>query len=95
MAWRMQTEAAGGLDAETRRMLRRAPGTAGRTGNDVTLRPGQRLTREWRGGHYEVEVVASGFVHAGKTYKSLSEVARVITGTQWNGPRFFGLRKGA
>lgn len=88
IAWRIQTEALGGLDSGTRRLLRRS-GTA------VTspgLQSGQRLTREWRGTRYDVEVVEGGFTHAGKIFKSLSVIARAITGTQWNGPRFFGLR---
>jgi hypothetical protein len=65
------------------------------TSHDVVsmLRPGTRLLREWRGATHEVLVVAHGFEHAGKTYKSLSAIARAITGTPWSGPAFFGTKR--
>ena len=90
LAWRLQAEAEGGLDRETKRILlsktkAKAPGPV--------LTPGVRLSREWRGRVCDVEVVGEGFVYEGKAYASLSEVAREITGVRWNGPRFFGLRK--
>ena len=50
------------------------------------------MAEPWKGVRHEVRVVPTGFAHAGQTYKSLSEVARAITGTRWNGPLFFGLR---
>jgi len=53
--------------------------------------PGVRLVREWNGRPHVVEVTEAGFVHDGKTYASLTAVARRITGTHWSGPRFFGL----
>ena len=56
------------------------------------LHPGTVLRREWDGVLHEVRVEAGGFVWQGVTYTSLSKVAREITGTNWNGPRFFGLR---
>jgi hypothetical protein len=56
------------------------------------LRPGTVLVREWEGGSHRVMVLAEGFAWNGTTYASLSQVARAITGTRWNGPRFFGLR---
>ena len=56
------------------------------------LRPGTILTREWNGHTHRVMVVDAGFAWMGKTYDSLSKVAFAITGTKWNGPRFFGLR---
>jgi hypothetical protein len=56
------------------------------------LRPGTLLTREWDGHLQRVTVLADGFVWNGKTYRSLSKVAFAITGSRWNGPRFFGLR---
>jgi hypothetical protein len=56
------------------------------------LSPGTRLLREWRGASYEVMVLARGYEYAGKTYTSLSSVARTITGTPWSGPAFFGLK---
>jgi len=91
LAWRVQADAQGDLDAETRARLRT---TALPRSLDRRLRPGVRMSRDWRGRRYEVEVVEDGFVHAGARYKSLSQVARAITGTSWNGPRFFGLRQG-
>ena len=91
IAWRMQAEALGGLDAETKRLLRAT--SLPRRGS--VLQPGQRLVREWRGRRYDIEIVENGFTHAGRTFKSLSQVAFVITGTRWNGPRFFGLREAA
>jgi Protein of unknown function (DUF2924) len=56
------------------------------------LRPGTTLGREWNGQMQRVSVLSDGFVWNGKTYRSLSQVAFAITGTRWNGPRFFGLR---
>lgn len=55
------------------------------------LNPGARLVREWNGRTHVIEVIEKGFLHDGKTYKSLSAIARRITGTRWSGPRFFGL----
>lgn len=89
LAWRIQSEALGGLDAETRRRLRR--GGAGATAAD-RLQPGVRLTREWKGVPHEVVVEEGGFRYEEQSWKSLSEIARHISGTRWNGPRFFGLR---
>jgi hypothetical protein len=56
------------------------------------LSAGTVLTREWGGQHHRVMVLDSGFAWQGRTYSSLSEIAKAITGTKWNGPRFFGLR---
>lgn len=53
---------------------------------------GTRLVREWKGVAHEATVIESGFEYQGRKYKSLSAVARAITGTRWNGPLFFGLR---
>ena len=57
------------------------------------LRPGTMLAREWNGRMHRVAVLADGFAWNGKTYPSLSKIALAITGTRWNGPRFFGLRE--
>jgi hypothetical protein len=54
------------------------------------LDPGTRLVREWHGRTHTVEVTVTGYVWNGETYRSLSEIARLITGTRWSGPRFFG-----
>jgi hypothetical protein len=59
----------------------------------VDLTPGTRLAREWRGKRHEVEIMAVGVRYQDQSYRSLSEVARAITGTRWNGLRFFGLRQ--
>ena len=59
----------------------------------VALRPGTRLLREWQGTTHEVRVLDSGFDYAGQPYKSLSAVARAITGTPWSGPLFFGIKR--
>ena len=57
------------------------------------IKPGSELVRVWNRRAHRVVVLANGFAHEGKTYKSLSEIAFAITGTKWNGPRFFGLRR--
>ena len=57
-----------------------------------TPSPGTRLLREWHGRIYTVDVVPNGFAHDGEIYSNLSEIARLITGTRWSGPRFFGLK---
>ena len=56
-------------------------------------RPGTVLVREWKGATHRVTVAEDGFVWNGKTHSSLSAIATAITGTKWNGPRFFGLRE--
>ena len=65
---------------------------AGRLELPQRIKPGSELVRTWNGKTYRVTVMADGFAHAGKTFASLSEIAFAITGTKWNGPRFFGLR---
>jgi hypothetical protein len=96
LAYRIQEEAYGGLDRETRRRLREIAAAADRgerrPAGPAPLRPGTALTREWQGRTHAVNVLAQGFEYQGKAYKSLSEIARVITGTRWSGPKFFGLR---
>lgn len=57
------------------------------------LRIGNRLVRRWQGATYVVEVLEEGFSYNGAKYRSLSEIATLITGTRWSGPRFFGLKK--
>lgn len=56
------------------------------------LAPGTRLLRDWQGQTHHVTVLAHGFEYGDKTYRSLTAIARHITGTPWSGPRFFGLR---
>jgi len=88
LAWRIQADVHGGLDASTRRMLDKEDGEV-----KLSATPGMRLAREWAGRRHEVVVIESGVVYEGRTHGSLSEVARHITGQRWNGPRFFGLRQ--
>ena len=88
LAWRLQAEALGGLDAETRKLLARPPARL----RGPQLAPGTRLVREWKGERHEAEIVEDSVLYRGETYASLSEVARAITGVRWSGPRFFGLR---
>jgi hypothetical protein len=65
------------------------------SGNDVQLTRGTILAREWKDERHEVRVIDGGFEYRGMPYRSLSAVARAITGTSWNGPLFFGLRSKA
>jgi hypothetical protein len=91
LAWRLQAAAQGGLDATTRRALARS-GSIEPEGR--RLGEGAILRRVWRGRTIEAVVMADGFRFDGKVYRSLSAIAEAATGTRWNGPRFFGLRKG-
>lgn len=92
LAWRLQAEALGGLDRETRRKLKRSGALEA---EGLRLGIGARLRREWQGRMVEVEVEPDGFRWEETLYPSLSAAATAITGTRWNGPRFFGLRKEA
>jgi hypothetical protein len=88
LAWRIPANAMGGLDAATIRLL----------GNEkaplmVAEQPGTRLARDYAGRRHEAIVVEDGIIYDGNHYGSLWEVARIITGQRWNGPRFFGLRR--
>ena len=88
LAWRIQTGGAGGLDSTTKRLLRKDCPTA-----DARVSAGAIIAREWKGVRHEVEAVNEGFLYGGRHWDSLSGIARAITGTRWNGPRFFGLRE--
>jgi hypothetical protein len=99
LAYRLQAEQLGDLDADIVRLLDRSgppeqvgqqavKGDPGRGG----VKPGTVLGREWNGQMHRVTVMADGFAWKGKIYPSLSRVAFVITGTRWNGPKFFGMR---
>ena len=90
LAWRVQAEAFGGLDAELAKRLRRGVGLSAAR-SDVPS--GTRLVREWQGQPHEVEALEGGFRYRGTLYRSLSAVAGQITGVKWNGRRFFGLDK--
>src|SRR5437016_12966893 len=97
IAHRIQEKAYGGLPASTRRLLDRLVKTAmakpnGRLELPRRIKPGSELVRTWKRKTYRVMVMANGFAHDGRYFASLPETASKITGTRWNGPRFFGLR---
>jgi hypothetical protein len=93
LCWHLQEQALGALDPETTRHLASlARGDRSRVDRPRRLKPGTVLVREYQGARHTVTVVANGFVWRETTYASLSTIARAITGTNWNGPRFFGLR---
>jgi hypothetical protein len=99
IAYRIQELAYGGLKPETRRRLE-ALGEQFDSGNITTRRirddakpiTGTRLVREWKGIEHTVTVLVEGYEWEGRPYRSLSAIARAITGTRWNGLVFFGLR---
>ena len=97
-AYHLQAQVFGGLKPAFLRKLGRLAGSGqdgkpakSRSGPKKTLPPGSRLVRNWNGRSHTVEVTDSGFVYAGRQFRSLSGVARTITGARWSGPRFFGL----
>jgi hypothetical protein len=103
LAYRLQADAFGGLDKSIQRMLRsnreegiavpfdrRAP----QTREGVGLKAGALLVREWKGQLERVMVLEDSFAWNGRTFGSLSQIAKAMTGTNWNGHRFFGLRQG-
>jgi len=92
IAYRLQEKHLGGLKPKTISKLRRIAkkGRAALSGPD-NLKPGTRLVRSWNGQTLVVLVVDDGFVMGDKHYRSLSKIAREVTGAHWSGPRFFGL----
>jgi hypothetical protein len=97
VAYRMQEVALGGLRPQRQRQLRGFAqqlnkSQEGRIRPRPELEPGTRLVREWRGRTYEVLVLDGGFSWQGTGYRSLSALARKVTGTAWSGPLFFGLK---
>lgn len=98
VAYGLQAEALGGLDAETLQLLRRSSrsnGGARRQPRTARLSNGSKLFREWHGKVHEVLVLEKGFAWRGENHASLSSIARAITGTRWNGWAFFGLKRRA
>jgi len=101
LAYRLQADELGDLAPETVRLLQRLATSSSKIDavrlisafdrRGGQLKPGTILTREWSGQPHRVMVLDEGFGWNGKIYNSLSEVAFVITGTKWNGRRFFGL----
>jgi hypothetical protein len=92
IAYRIQEEAFGGLDRDTLKLLDRLAQGQKPSELNRRLKPGTVLVREYEGTRHTVTVAADGFLWQEKTYSSLSTIAQLITGTKWNGPRFFGLR---
>jgi Protein of unknown function (DUF2924) len=94
LAWRLQEKAFGGHEKATLKLLE-ASGRK-RAGDERCrrLKAGTVLIRDFDGTRHTVTTVPEGFIWQEKTYPSLSAIARIITGTNWNGPRFFGLREG-
>ncbi len=93
LAWRLQEKALGGHDKATLRLLDSCAGKGENGQFHERLKPGTALVREFGGTRHIVTIVAGGYVWRDQTYSSLSVIAKQITGTNWNGPRFFGLRR--
>jgi len=97
IAWKLQEKVYGGLTAAQKRRLA-GIGEEFRKNGDLSagpairLKPGLRLVREWRGETHTVLVLEEGFEWNGECRRSLSAIAREITGTRWSGPLFFGLK---
>jgi hypothetical protein len=91
IAYELQAKAFGGLPVRTRRALRAAAKADGKSTLSNLPSRGTRLVREWHGALHEVEVLDDGYLWRGTRHRSLSAIARAITGTKWSGPRFFGL----
>jgi hypothetical protein len=97
VAYRIQERAYGGLSAAAKRQLQALGETIDARGDVVRdrisrLKPGTRLVREWHGESHTVIVLEAGFEWRGRQWRSLTAIAREITGARWSGPRFFGLK---
>jgi hypothetical protein len=97
ITYKVQEHAYGGLTQAARKTLRNLAGKITTEGAGGTLnlapmiKPGVRLVRDWRGQAHSVLVLEDGFEYQGERYRSLTEIARRITGAHWSGPRFFGM----
>ncbi|WRH61854.1 MAG: DUF2924 domain-containing protein [Fuscovulum sp.] len=94
LAFELQAKSEGGLPAVLRARLDRIAAGEERKASP-TLQSGARLLREWNGTTHVVDVLPEGFLWNGSQHRSLSAIARAITGARWSGPRFFGLVGGA
>jgi hypothetical protein len=97
LAYRIQEQAYGSLSATSERQLRQLEAAVAgnlnlKTSSAPKIQPGTRLVREWQNQVHLVNVEAKGYEYRGARYHSLSEIARLITGTRWSGPLFFGLK---
>jgi hypothetical protein len=97
VAYKIQEQTHGGLSFSTRRMLRSLRGGPEEQGRSraapAILRPGTKLVREWHQHAHTVSVLEDGFEYRGERYRSLTQIARQITGVHWSGPLFFGISK--
>ncbi|MEI9931694.1 MAG: DUF2924 domain-containing protein [Rhizomicrobium sp.] len=95
VAFRLQEEVYGKLGKACRRQLNKLAADLGNgtppTQSPPSFKPGTKLIREWKGKVHEVVIAGDTYIWSGKHYRSLSQIARSITGTRWSGPRFFGL----
>jgi hypothetical protein len=91
LAYEIQCAAFGGLSTATRRALRTAASSQGKTKGMRPVSRGARLVREWNGVVHEVDVTDEGYIWQDRTFRSLTAIACQITGTKWSGPRFFRL----
>lgn len=94
IAWKLQEQLHGGLPRPVLRELERLARLVERgrpLGLARVAKPGTRLVRQWRGRTFHVSVIDDGFLFEDSRYSSLSQIAQLITGTKWSGPRFFGL----
>jgi hypothetical protein len=97
VAYRLQEKRFGGLSAQARRELRALADAVGRNkdyrpASVPAYKAGTRLIRRWGREVHEVTIMQEGYAYRGSVYRSLSEIARLITGTRWNGQAFFGQR---
>lgn len=92
IAWKMQERSTGGLTPATVRKLKALAAGKGANAHAAVLKPGTRILREWNGRSVNVLVAEGNFIFEDRRYRSLSEIAREVTGTKWSGPRFFGLK---
>ena len=98
LAYRLQEREYGGLSHSARARLKEiAASLNGRKPvqreDDSAPETGTKLIRSWRGEVHEALATGGGYIYRGETYSSLSKIARLITGTRWSGPLFFGVRK--
>lgn len=95
ISYRLQEKRQGGLSREAKSLLRQhasvSPSANETAQAPRKLTPGTRLVRDWHGVGHTVTVLEKGFEYDGRTWRSLTAVAKAITGSHWNGPRFFGL----
>ena len=91
IAWQQQAVKHGGLTAAERRRL--LGGSGNTTSNNETQNIGSRLVRVWQGETHQVTILEVGYLYKDQRWKSLSAIAKAVTGTPWSGPVFFGIKK--